>query len=133
LTTNIIPKQMTLQELYFGHKTLFQRLYEPERFERRMIKWLANVRYMTSLYSTKKKTLYRLFLILRVTRHFLFRVPPGVRRMFWNVVKAAYRTNPKLISRAVSVLVQYWHYYSFARREHGGGSEHRVGEMKSSG
>jgi hypothetical protein len=37
--------------------------------------------------------------------------------MFWNVVKAAYRTNPKLISRAVSVLVQYWHYYSFARRE----------------
>jgi hypothetical protein len=117
LTTNIIPKQMTLEELYRGHKALFQRLYEPERFERRMIKWLEGVRYMTGLYSTRKKTLYRLFLILRVARHFLFRVPPGVRGMFWNVVKAAYRTNPKLISRAVSVLVQYWHYYDFARRE----------------
>ena len=133
LTTNIIPKQMTLQELYLGHKALFQRLYEPERFERRMIKWLANVRYMTGIYSTRKKTLYRLFLILRVARHFLFRVPPDVRRMFWNVVKAAYRTNPKLISRAVSVLVQYWHYYSFAGREQRGEREHRVGEMKSSG
>jgi radical SAM superfamily enzyme YgiQ (UPF0313 family) len=117
MTTNIVPKGMTLDELYQGHRTLFQRLYEPERFERRMIKWLQNVRYMTSLYSTKKKTLYRFFLILRVARHFLFRVPPPVRRMFWNVVKAAYRTNPKLISRAVSVLVQYWHYYDFARRE----------------
>jgi radical SAM superfamily enzyme YgiQ (UPF0313 family) len=117
LTTNIIPKGMTLAELYQGHKSLFQRIYEPERFERRMIKWLGNVRYMTDLYSTRKKTLYRLFLILRVARHFLFRVPPPVRRMFWNVVKFAWRTNPRLVSRAVSVLVQYWHYYDFARRE----------------
>jgi radical SAM superfamily enzyme YgiQ (UPF0313 family) len=117
LTTNIVPKGMTLQELYQGHKALFQRLYEPERFERRMIKWLGNVRYLTDLYSTKKKTLHRLCLILRVGRHFLFRVPPAVRRMFWNVVKSAWRTNPRLISRAVSVLVQYWHYYDFARRE----------------
>jgi len=117
LTTNIVPKGMTLAELYQGHKALFQRLYEPERFERRMRKWLAGVRYLPSLYSTRKKTLYRLFLILRVGRHFLFRVPPPVRRMFWNVVKLAWRTNPRLVSRAVSVLVQYWHYYDFARKE----------------
>jgi hypothetical protein len=37
--------------------------------------------------------------------------------MFWNVVKAAWRINPRLVSRAVSVLVQYWHYYDFARHE----------------
>lgn len=116
LTTNIVPKGMSLEELYSGHKALFQRIYEPDSFERRMVKWLRNVRYMTTLYSTRKKTLHRLFLILRVARHFLFRVPPGVRRMFWNVVKAAWRTNPRLISRAVSMLVQYWHYYDFARR-----------------
>ena len=47
LTTNIVPKGMTLSELYEGHKALFQRLYEPERFERRMIRWLGNVRYLT--------------------------------------------------------------------------------------
>ena len=117
MTTNIVPKGMSLAELYQGHKTLFRRLYEPEQFERRMLGWLGNVRYLTDLYSTRKKTLFRLFLILRVGRHFLFRVPPAVRRMFWNVVKAAWRTNPRLISRAISVLVQYWHYYDFARRE----------------
>jgi len=117
LTTNIVPKGMTLEELYQGHKALFQRLYDPERFERRMIKWLGNVRYLTNLYSTRKKTLYRLLLILRIGRHFLFRVPGPVRRMFWNVVKFAWRTDPRLISRAVSVLVQYWHYYDFAQGE----------------
>jgi radical SAM superfamily enzyme YgiQ (UPF0313 family) len=117
LTTNIVPKGMTLQELYTGHKALFHNIYEPERFERRMTKWLANVRYLTNLYSTRRKTLHRLPLIARVLRHFLFRVPSPVRRMFWNVVKSAWRTNPRLISRAVSVLVQYWHYYDFARRE----------------
>jgi hypothetical protein len=37
--------------------------------------------------------------------------------MFWNVAKGAWRINPRLVSRAMSVLVQYWHYYDFARRE----------------
>jgi radical SAM superfamily enzyme YgiQ (UPF0313 family) len=117
LTTNILPKRMTLDELYLGHKALFQRLYEPEIFGRRLIKWLGGVRYFSSLYSTKKKTFYRLFMILRVLRHFLFRVPPPVRRMFWDVVKSAWRTDRRLVSRAISVLVQYWHYYDFARRD----------------
>ena len=117
LTTNIVPKSMTLPELYRGHKALFQRLYEPEQFERRMRKWLAGVGYLPDIYSTRRKTLYRLFLILRVGRHFLFRVPPRVRRMFWNVVRFAWGTNPRLVSRAVSMLVQYWHYYDFARKE----------------
>jgi hypothetical protein len=117
LTTNIRPKQMSLDELYLGHKALFQRLYEPENFERRLLKWLRGVTYFTSLYSTKKKTLYRLFLILRVLRHFVFRVPRPVRRMAWNVAKTTWRMNPRLVSRAMSVLVQYWHYYDFARRD----------------
>jgi hypothetical protein len=37
--------------------------------------------------------------------------------MFWNVAKAAWRIDPRLVSRAMSLLVQYWHYYDFARRE----------------
>jgi radical SAM superfamily enzyme YgiQ (UPF0313 family) len=119
LTTNIMPKGMSLEELYSGHKDLFRRIYEPDRFERRMVGWLANVSYMTGLYpsSNRKKNLLRIFLIMRILRHFLFRVPGSVRRMFWNVLKAAYRVNPRLISRAMSVLVQYWHYYQFSHDE----------------
>lgn len=119
LTTNIIPKNMTLEELYEGHRRLFQKIYEPQYFGRRMIRWMENVRYLTSLYptSTRKKNLFRIFVILRILRHFLFRVPPTVRSMFREVVVSAWRINPRLISRAMSVLVQYWHYYEFTRRD----------------
>jgi len=116
LTTNVMPKRMTLDELYLGHKKLFHRLYEPESFERRLVKWLQGVRYVTSIYPPKKKTLSGLLVILRVFYHFLFRVPSPVRRLFWNVGRAAWRINPRLVSRAMSTLVQYWHYYDFARR-----------------
>jgi radical SAM superfamily enzyme YgiQ (UPF0313 family) len=116
-TTNIIPKQMTREELHLRHRELFKRIYEPESFERRMIRWLENVRYLTSFYSTRRKNLHRFWLILRVVRHFMFRVPSPMRAMFFRVVKAAWRINPRLVSQAVSILVQYWHYYDFSHKE----------------
>ncbi len=117
LTTNIIPKNMSMEELYLGHKNLFIRIYEPENFERRLIAWMSNISYFSNLYSTRRKTLHRIPLIMRIFYHFNFKVPASVRRMFWNVLKEAWRINPRLISRAISILVQYWHYYDFANKE----------------
>lgn len=117
LTTNIIPKQMSLEELSLEQKNLFKKIYEPENFERRLIGWFENVKYFSDLYSTRKKNFYRFFIIIRIMRHFLFRVPPSVRTMFLNILKAAWKINPRLISRAMSVLVQYWHYYDFGHKE----------------
>ncbi len=37
--------------------------------------------------------------------------------MFFSVAKSAWLINPRLVSRAISVMVQYWHYYDFSRRE----------------
>lgn len=119
LTTNIIPKGMSVQELSSGQKNLFKKIYEPENFERRLIGWFENVKYFSDLYSTRKKNLFRFFIIIKILRHFLFRVPPPVRTMFWNVLKASWRINPRLISRSMSVLVQYWHYYDFGHKETG--------------
>jgi hypothetical protein len=114
--TNIIPKGMSAEELFKGHDDLCRRLYEPAQFEPRMIRWLENVRYITSLYSTRKKTLFRVFLLFRIFRHFLFRVPGPVRGMFFRILKRAWKINPRLFSRAVSVMVQYWHFYDSSRR-----------------
>ncbi|MGP8005321.1 MAG: radical SAM protein [Smithella sp.] len=113
LTSNIIPKQMNLEEIYHSQQTLFKKIYEPEYFEQRMIGWLKNVQYLTDLYSTRKKNIFRIILIIKIFYHFTFRVPPRVRNMFWNVLKAAGKINPRLISKAVSSLLQYWHYYEF--------------------
>jgi radical SAM superfamily enzyme YgiQ (UPF0313 family) len=116
-TSNIIPKQMSLQELHRGHKELFKKIYEPHHFEYRMIQWLGNVKYLTNLYSTRKKNVFRIFMIIKIFRHFNFRVPPPVRTMFWHILIAAWRINPRLISRVISIMVQYWHYYDFSNKE----------------
>lgn len=117
LTSNIIPKNMTQDELYTGHKNLFKRIYAPENFQRRLLDWLGNITYFTELYSTRRKTLHRIPLVFRVLYHFTFRVPAEVRRMFWTVLRTTWRINPRLISRAISIMVQYWHYYSFANKD----------------
>jgi radical SAM superfamily enzyme YgiQ (UPF0313 family) len=116
-TTNIIPKQLTPHQLDFGQKQLFKKLYEPEHFEGRMIGWLRNVQYFPDLYSMRKKNLFRTVLIMKVLFHFTFRVPSSVRIMFWNILRESWRINPRLISRAVSHLVQYWHYYDFTHNK----------------
>jgi radical SAM superfamily enzyme YgiQ (UPF0313 family) len=117
LTTNIITKQLTPDELYLGQKQLFKKLYEPEHFQRRMIGWLKSVKYFPHIYSTRKKNLFRMVMIIKICRHFNFRVPSSVRRMFWNVLKEAWKTDPRLISRIISQLVHYWHYYDFTHKE----------------
>lgn len=117
LTTNIITKQLTTREFYIGQRDLFRKLYEPQNFERRIIGWLKNVTYLPDFYSTKKKNFYRIVLFLKVLRHFMLRVPQPVRKMCWNVLKEAWRINPRLISRTVSLLVQYWHYYDYSHKE----------------
>jgi radical SAM superfamily enzyme YgiQ (UPF0313 family) len=123
LKTNIIPKQMSPHQLYLGQKQLFKKLYDPENFERRMIGWLKNVKYFPHIYSTRKKNLFRIVLIIKIFYHFALRVPASVRIMFWNILKESWRIDPRLISRAVSLLVQYWHYYDFTHKK----SEEKTG------
>jgi radical SAM superfamily enzyme YgiQ (UPF0313 family) len=117
LHSNFIPKQMTTKDLYYGQKALFKKIYEPEYFERRMIGWLKNVQYLTDIYSTKKKDIFRIIIIIKIFHHFIFRVPTPVRNMFWNILKMTWEINPRLIPKAVSALVQYWHYYDFSHKE----------------
>jgi hypothetical protein len=81
-----------------------------------MIRWLENVRYLTDLYSARKTDFHKVVVLLRVLRHFLFRVPGPVRGMFFRILKAAWKLDPRLFSRAISVLVEYWHHYDFGHR-----------------
>jgi hypothetical protein len=117
LTTNIIPKQLNPRQLYWGQKQLFKKLFDPENFESRMIGWLKNVKYLPNIYSTRNKNLSRFILMMKICFHFTFRVPASVRIMFWKILRESWRIDPRLISMAVSHLVQYWHYYEFTHKE----------------
>lgn len=116
-STNIVPKQMSWEELHNGHRDLFRRIYEPENFEKRLINWLAGVKYFTPLYSNRKRNLYRMFKVINIFKHFLFRVPAPMRNSFLRIIKETWKINPKLISKTISIMVQYWHYYYFANKK----------------
>ena len=54
LGTNIVPKQMSREDLFDLYWELFQKIYRPELFEIRLEQWLKNVEYSTNAYTNKK-------------------------------------------------------------------------------
>lgn len=117
LQTNIIPKQMsieTLSSLYWG---LFQKIYQPELFEKRMLQWLKNVEYSTELYVNKKADPRQLMFGIRIFKHFIFNENRQIRALFFRMLKKSWQINPKLIKRFFTVITQYSHFYGFVNRD----------------
>ena len=111
--TNIVPTTMPLDDLIGRHRALFHRLYEPERFEARAVAWIRGVRYFSALYRNKRQRPAKLLKALHTVKYYLLHAPPPARRLFFRVVLEAWRTDPRLIRKAFTIMTQYCHYYSF--------------------
>jgi radical SAM superfamily enzyme YgiQ (UPF0313 family) len=112
--TNIVPKNMTREQLVDGHRALFQKIYDPVLFDRRLKGWLAGVEYFSPLYKNKK-TDFRQFLgLVNLIRHVVFRADPRVRSLILRNIYWTLRHKPKLMRRTISMLAYYRHYYEFA-------------------
>jgi len=73
LETNIVPKQMTREELARGVWELFGRIYDPELFDQRLQRWLSMVEYHGEKgYATGKMDLQEAWMMLRVLGKFVF-------------------------------------------------------------
>ncbi|MCK5568243.1 MAG: DUF4070 domain-containing protein, partial [Spirochaetes bacterium] len=116
LDTNIIPKQMSREELIDRYWDLFQKIYEPELFESRLEGWLKQVEYFSTLYVKKKADLKRLFDIYKMLKYFLFRADTCVRSLFLRNLRKTWRLNPRLMRRAFTLLAQYRHFYDFVNK-----------------
>ncbi|MBM4320189.1 MAG: radical SAM protein [Deltaproteobacteria bacterium] len=112
-STNIVPSSMSLDVLLIRHRALFSALYEPARFEERAVGWLRGVRYHSPLYRKKKLTLQKLASALPVFRHYLLAAPPPVRALFFRLLRRAWHIDPRLVRKAITIMTQYCHYYSF--------------------
>jgi radical SAM superfamily enzyme YgiQ (UPF0313 family) len=111
--TNVVPASMPVDELIARHRELFARLYEPARFERRAVRWLRNVEYFPDRYRNKKQQASKLLKGLQAFRYYLFRARPPQRRMFFNLLRASWRTDRRLLRKAITLATQYCHYSSF--------------------
>ena len=116
LYTNIIPKQMSREELIERYWDLFQKIYDPELFSRRLEGWLKQVEYFSTIYVNRKADLKQLFNIYMMLRYFLFRASPDVRSLFFRNLKRTWRLNPRLMRRTFTLLAQYRHFYDFVRK-----------------
>lgn len=116
LGTNIIPKQMSREELIDRYWDLFQKIYEPELFESRLEGWLKQVEYFSALYVKKKADLKRCFDIYKMLKYFLFRADTCVRSLFLRNLRKTWRLNPRLMRRAFTLLAQYRHFYDFVNK-----------------
>lgn len=117
LQTNIIPKQMsieTLSSLYWG---LFQKIYQPELFEKRMLQWLQNVEYFSEIYVNKKADPRQLLFGIRIFSHFMVNEDRHVRALFFRMLKKTWQLNPKLVRRFFTVITQYSHFHGFVNRD----------------
>jgi radical SAM superfamily enzyme YgiQ (UPF0313 family) len=117
LDTNIIPCSMTSDELFNGYWSLFKNIYEPEAFERRLVSWLEGISYFTGIYTNKQFDWKQARSGFRMFRHFLLRVQPEVRSLFFRMLKKTWTLNPRLIKRLFTTMAQYAHFYDFVNRQ----------------
>ena len=111
--TNIRPLRGTAQELTARHRALFQRLYQPRAFERRTLKWLDNVSYFTDLYQGRRRSSQGRGKLWHLIRHYALHAPMPLRLQFFRLVARTLRRDPRLTRKAITILTQYCHYYTF--------------------
>lgn len=117
LYTNIIPKQMSREELLIRYCLLFKKLYDPEGFYERLMGWLRQVAYSSPLYVHKKFDSKQFFHGVRMISFFLILATPPVRAIFVKCLIETWKINPKLMRRAFTFLAQYHHFHEFVRRK----------------
>ena len=117
LHTNIIPKQMSPERLSFLYWDLFQKIYQPDLFEERLLHWLQNVEYFSEIYVNKKADHKQLLFGIRIFKHFMINEDRHVRSLFFRMLKKTWQLNPKLVRRFFTVITQYSHFYGFVNRD----------------
>ena len=116
LYTNIIPKQMSREELKTRYWDLFQKIYDPKLFESRLEGWLKQVEYFSTLYVNRKTDLKQFLNFIMMLKYFLFQACPDVRSLFFRNLRRTWHLNPKLLRRTFTLLGQYRHFYDFSRK-----------------
>jgi len=117
LETNIVPKQMTREELVRGYWEMLVRVYDPELFDQRLQRWLPTVEYYGERgYANTEMDLQEVRMMLRVLGKFLFCSERAVRRLFWRNIARARNLDRGTRIRMFTLLAQYRHFRDFVTK-----------------
>jgi radical SAM superfamily enzyme YgiQ (UPF0313 family) len=112
--TNVVPRNMTYDQLVEGRNHLFRKIYQPRRFENLIEKWLEAVEYFSPLYANKKTDYGQMLGLFRLLGYVLFQATPPVRRLFWRSIRYTIRKKPGLMRRTIAILAYFRHYHDYA-------------------
>ena len=113
-STNITPISMTMEELISHHRKLFIKLYEPTHFEKRVVEWLSNIKYLTQLYPDSSMKFSKFIKFFYILKFYLLYEPLSVKLLFFRILFKTWKINPRLFKKAITIMSQYCHYYDFA-------------------
>jgi len=113
LASNVIPKQMSAEELQRRYWKLFTDIYRPEAFERRMRDWFNQVEYFNVDYNNRKADIRNFGSALRIFGHLFVKEPKEVRSLFLRNLRATWKINPRLMRRLFILMIEYSHFYHF--------------------
>jgi radical SAM superfamily enzyme YgiQ (UPF0313 family) len=105
--TNFTPLGMTQEQLREGQVKLYRRLYSPEAFGARLLGNLA--RFNNVKFRPERFRLFRLFVFVRLARHYLRQGKAG-RRFFFGILRAALRKSRRTTQQVGAYLGMYMHF-----------------------
>lgn len=115
LQTNVIPKNMSIETLKERYWDLFRRIYEPQRFEGRLRKWLQQIEYVPMAYSTAKKDRKMMLKAFRVL-WYCFTTERAMRKVFFGNMRWAWENERAQLGRLMVTLAQFRHFYEFVNQ-----------------
>ncbi len=108
IDTNIVPKNMTLEELASGYRYLVRSLYEPDRFAER-VRGAVSLGANATIRGNAPITAQGLLTLLRILRYYLLTTDLGRMRMFLFTVTSTLIKYPKQLQTVLMHLVVYKH------------------------
>ncbi len=116
LTTNIIPRQMSRDELFHHYVDLYKKLYKPGAFEERLFAWFKLVDYFPDIYKNKKIDPKFIYNGYKLFSYFLFQADPMLRSLFCRSIPRTWKINRRLMKKYFTLMSQYSHFYDFSKK-----------------
>ncbi len=120
LSTNIVPKLMTREELLDGHQKLFKKVYELDVFEEKFINWIKEVKhpYNRDLYPLRKVRIkYNALRFMHLFTHVAFKASFPMKFLFLRCIMFTIRTNKRALRQAFNMLLQFMHFNDFVNQK----------------
>ncbi|MFZ4521486.1 MAG: radical SAM protein [Bacteroidales bacterium] len=108
IVSNIIPKQMTRVALYEGLADYWKNIYDPEKFTRRAITFINQVKYKPNIKEPGLSVLWTLRKMLwRVFTFFMFDAGKAHKKAFFTILRATQKKGMYLLPKIIYIYTCY--------------------------